>query len=150
VTAEAQELFSTGDGRLAMSEAGGWVVTTITDLAGEVGQQARMALSELLLSMQELAARLETLGDGPSASSGSPRGSDKPPRAQSRGGAKRPVEVILGFTSEGEQLYAAVTEREMTFVEVARDGVGRRLLCGPYSVVEARRMVNAVVKANAG
>ena len=28
-----------------MSEAEGWVVTTITDLAGEVGQQARMALS---------------------------------------------------------------------------------------------------------
>ena len=128
MTAEAQEFFSTGDGRLAMSEAGGWVLTTITDLAGEVGQQARMALSELLLSMQELAARLETLGDG----------------------AKRPVEVILGFTSEGEQLYAAVTEHGMTIVEVARDGVGRHLLCGPYSIDEARRMVNAVVKASAG
>jgi hypothetical protein len=127
VTAEAHEFFSTEDGRLAMSEAEGWVVTTITDLAGEVGEQARMALSELLLSMQQLAARLETLG-----------------------GAKRPVEVLLGFTSEGDQLYAAVTEHEMAFVEIAPDGVGRRLLCGPYSVDEAHSMVNAVVKASAG
>ncbi len=128
MTAEAQELFSTEDGRLAMSEGEGWVLTTITDLAGKVGQQARMALSELLLSMQELAARLEALGDG----------------------ANRPVEVLLGFTPEGEQVYATVSEHEMAFVEVARDGVGRRRLCGPYSVEEAHRMVNAVGKASAG
>jgi len=128
VTAEAQEFFSSEDGRLAMSEAEGWVVTTIRDLDGEVGQKARMALSELLVSMQELAARLEALGDG----------------------ASRPAEVLLGFTSEGEQMYAAVTERGMTIVEVAPDGVGRRLLCGPYSVDEAHRMVNAVTKASAG
>ena len=126
MTAKAQELFSTEDGRLAMTEAEGRVSTTVADLAGEPVQQARMAFSELLSSMQALAARFETLG-----------------------GANRPIEVLLGFAPEGEQLYAAVTERELTFVEIAPDGVGRRFLCGPYPVDEARRMVEAVIKANA-
>jgi hypothetical protein len=125
--ADAQDLFSTGDGRLAMSEAEGWVLITVTDIGGEVRQKARIALSELLQNMQVLEACLEAVGDG----------------------RIRPVELFLGSTPEGDQLYAAVTEDEMAIMEVARDGVGRRLLCGPYSVDEAHRMVDAVVKASA-
>ena len=104
-----------------------WILITVTDFGGEVRQEARIALSELLLSMQVLEACLEAVGDG----------------------RNRPVEAFLGSTPEGDQLCATIIEHEMAIMEFARDEVGRRLLCGPYPVEEARRMVEAVGKAGA-
>jgi hypothetical protein len=126
--AAAQDFFSTGDGRLAMSKAGGWVLTTVEDIGGQVVQNARIALSELLPHIRVLEACLKAIGEG----------------------ANRPVEVFLGFTPEGDQLCAAVTEHGMGIMEVSADGVAHRLLCGPYPMEEARRMADAVAKASAG
>jgi hypothetical protein len=126
--ADARVLYSTSDGRLTMREAEGWVLSAVADMSGQVVQKARIALSELLPNIQVIEASLKALGEG----------------------GKKPVEVFLGFTPEGDQLCVAVTEHGMAIVEVASDGVARRLLCGPYAVEEARRMADAVVKASAG
>jgi hypothetical protein len=126
--AGARVLYSTSDGRLTMSEAEGWILTAVADMSGQVVQNARIALSELLPNIQVLAASLKALGEG----------------------GRKPVEVFLGFTPEGDQLCAAMTEEELAIMEVAADGVARWLLCGPYALEEARRMAEAVVKASAG
>jgi hypothetical protein len=128
MSADARELFATGDGCLNMSEAEGWVSTTVADVRGKVGQRARIDLSELRQNMQVLAACLED-------------------RSEAR---DRPVDVFLGFTPEADQLLAAVTQHEMTIVEVSGDGVERHRLCGPYPAGEARRMADAVLKASTG
>ena len=127
MSADARDIFSTGDHRLAMREADGWVVTTITDSAGRIGHRARIALSELLPSMKTLESRLEALGD-----------------AQGR-----PIDVFLGFTPEADHLCAAVTADEMSIMEVSADGVARRLLCGPYPAEQAHAMAKAVIAAGA-
>jgi len=126
MSAGARDLFSTGDGCFAVSEAEGWVLTTVADVRGQVTHNARIILSELLQDMQVLAASLDALGDA----------------------RDRSVEVFLGFTPEGDQLLAAVTQHEMTIMEVSSDGVACHRLCGPYSAGEARRMADAVVKAS--
>lgn len=128
MSADAREIFSTGDGCLTMSEAEGWISTTAADVRGKVRQKARITLSELQQSMQVLAAFLEARGDA----------------------RDKPVDVFLGFTPEADQLLAAVTQHEMTIMDVSRDGVVRHCLCGPYPAAEARRMADAVLKASTG
>ena len=115
MSADARDIFSTGDHRLAMREADGWVVTTIRDSDGHIVHAARIALSELLPSVKTLESRLQALGD-----------------AQGR-----PIDVFLGFKPEGDHLCAAVTADEMSIMEVSADGVARRLLCGPYPAKQA-------------
>ena len=127
MSADARDLFSTGDDRLAMREADGWVVTTVRDTSGDVAHRARIALSELLPSVKTLESHLEALGD-----------------AQGR-----PIDVFLGFTPEGDHLCAAVTADEMSIMEVSADGVARRLLCGPYPAKQAQAMAQAVIEAGA-
>lgn len=127
MSADARDIFSTGDHRLAMREADGWVVTTIRDSTGQIVHGARIALSELLPSVKTLESRLEALGD-----------------AQGR-----PIDVFLGFTPEGDHLCAAVTADEMSIMEVSADGVARRLLCGPYPAKQAHTMAQAVIQAAA-
>ena len=128
MSADARDIFSTGDGRLSMREADGWVVTTIRDSAGHIVHRARIALSELLPSVKTLESRLEALDDA----------------------LRRPIDVFLGFTLEGDHLCAAVTADEMSIMEVSADGVARRLLCGPYPVKQAQAMAQAVIQAGAG
>jgi len=128
MSADARDIFSTGDGRLAMREADGWVVTTIRDSAGHIVHRARIALSELLPSVKTLESRLEALDDA----------------------LRRPIDVFLGFTLEGDHLCAAVTADEMSIMEVSADGVARRLLCGPYPVKQAQAMAQTVIQAGAG
>jgi hypothetical protein len=126
--ADARVLYFTSDGRLTMREAQGWVLTAVADMSGQVVQEARIALSELAPNIRVLEACPEAAGEG----------------------RKKPVEVFLGFTPEGDQLCVAVTEHGMVMLEVSADGVARRLLCGPYPLSEAGRMAEAVVKASAG
>jgi hypothetical protein len=127
MSADARDIFSTGDHRLAMREADGWVVTTIRDSAGHIVHAARIALSELLPNVKTLESRLKALGN-----------------AQGR-----PIDLFLGFTPEGDHLCAAVTADEMSIVEVSADGVARRLLCGPYPANQAHAMAQAVIQAAA-
>ncbi len=108
-----------------MSEAEGWVLTTVADVTGEVRQKARITLSELRKNMHTLAACPEARDDA----------------------TDRPVDVFLGFAPEADQLFAVVGQHEMTIMEVSADGVARRLLCGPYPADEARRMADAVLGA---
>ena len=128
MSADARDLFSTGDGCFAMSETEGWVVTTVADIRGQVTQNARITLSELVQNMQAFEAGLEALGDA----------------------GDRFVEVLLGFTPEGDRLLAAVAEEGMAIMEVSGDGVVRRRLCGPYSIAEAHWMADAVLGATTG
>jgi hypothetical protein len=121
---EARVLFSTGDGRLAMRAAEGWVLTRVTNVTGQVVQEARIALSELLPNVENLRASLRAIGEG----------------------AGKRVELFLGFTPEGDQVYADVTQEELAIVEVSADGVARRLLCGPYPLEEARRMAEGIAR----
>ena len=127
MSADARDIFSTGDHRLAMREADGWVVTTIRDSAGHIVHAARIALSELLPSVKTLESRLEALGDA----------------------QDRPIDLFLGFKPEGDHLCAAVTADEISIVEVSADGVARRLLCGPYPAKQAHAMAQAVIQAAA-
>lgn len=125
--ADARDLFRTGDGRFAMREADGWVVTTIKNNTGHIEHRARIALSELVHDLKTLESRLEAIGDA----------------------QDRPIDVFLGFTPEGAHLCAAVTIDEMSIMEVSADGIARQLLCGPYPSSQARAMAQAVMEAGA-
>ena len=127
MSADTRDIFSTGDHRLTMREADGWVVTTIRDSAGQIIHAARIALSELLPSVKTLESRLEALGDA----------------------QDRPIDVFLGFKPEGDHLCAAVTADQLSIMEVSADGVARHLLCGPYPVKQAHVMAQAVIDAGA-
>jgi len=123
MSADTRELFSTGDGRLTMREADGWVLTTVRDRYGHLSRRAKTALAELV-------EEVKPLSDTKALDAG------------------KTIKVFLGFAPEGDHLFAVASPDDMSILAVSPDGIARQPLCGPYPVRQAYAMAEAVISAS--